>query len=392
MKPLRSALVRGLALCSFLGGLTFTSPVPAAEAAKEYFVYVGTYTGPKSKGIYAYKLDVASGKLAPLGLVAETPSPAFLAVHPNGRFLYAANEVSRFEGKPTGSVSAFAIDPASGQLSPLNQVSSGGAGPCFLTVDSTGGSVLVANYGGGSVAALPLKADGRLGDGGTVIRHTGSSVNPARQKEPHAHSINVSPDNRFAFAADLGLDQILSYRLDPAKAGLSANDPPFTKVAPGSGPRHFAFHPEGRHAYVINEMLCTVTAFDYDPLRGTLTEIQTLSTLPAGQAMRREYSTAEVRAHPSGKFLYGSNRGHDTIAVYRIGDDGKLTLVENAPTLGKTPRNFAIDPTGAWLFAENQSSDSIVTFRIDPASGRLTPTGQVVEVGSPVCIRFVPVK
>src|SRR5262249_7995887 len=257
-----------------------------AAASKEYFAYIGTYTGAKSKGIYVGRLDTTTGKLTSPELAAEIISPSFLAVHPNNRLLYAVNEVSKFDGKNSGAVSAFAIDPKTGKLKLLNQVSSVGAGPCYLIVDRMGLSVLVANYGGGSVAALSIKPDGSLGEATAFIQHTGSSVNSQRQKEPHAHSINVSPDNHFAIAADLRLDKLLVYRFDPRKGTLTPNDPPFTAVAPGSGPRHFAFHPDGRHGYVINEILCTVTAFDYGAPRGELKELQTISTLPPGETVK----------------------------------------------------------------------------------------------------------
>jgi 6-phosphogluconolactonase len=287
-------------------------------------------------------------------------------------------------------VKAFAVDPSTGMLRALNEVSSGGNGPCFVAVDKSGKSVLVANYGGGSVSAYPIKPDGGLGEAGAFVQHTGSSVNANRQSSPHAHSINVSPDNRFAVVADLGLDKLLIYRLDPAKASLAAHDPPSASVNPGAGPRHFAFHPGGKYAYVINEIQSSVTGFAYDGTRGALKEIQTVSTLPEGHEGRN--STAEVQVHPSGKFLYGSNRGHDSIAVFSIdAASGMLKPVEHIPTQGKTPRNFGIDPTGSWLFAANQNTGNVVVFRIDGSTGRLTPTGQSLPVDSPVCVKFVAV-
>jgi 6-phosphogluconolactonase len=313
-----------------------------------------------------------------------------LAVHPNGRFLYAANEIGDYEGKKAGSVTAFVRDPRSGRLTRLDQESSGGTAPCHLVVDRKGRNVLVANYGGGSVAALPVAKDGSLSPATAFLQHTGSSVNAARQKEPHAHSINLDAANRFAVAADLGLDKLMVYRLDSAKGTLVPNDPPFALVRPGSGPRHFAFHPDGKRAYVINELNCTLTAFRYDRKKGVLVEDQTISTLPAGQAMKPEFSTAEVQVHPSGKFVYGSNRGHDTIAVFQVdAKTGRLTPVDHTPSGGRTPRNFGIDPTGQFLLAANQSSDNVAVFRIEAKTGRLTPTGQTIEVGSPVCVKFV---
>ena len=355
---------------------------PSALAARKYFVYVGTYTGENSKGIYTFQFDPASGDMTPVKLAGEVTNPSFLTIHPNRKFLYAVSELG------AGSVTAFAIDPKTGALTPLNSVLTGGGGACHLVVDKTGKSLMVANYGTGSVAAIPLSADGRLGEANAVIKHSGSSVNPKRQRGPHAHAVVLSADNRFVFAPDLGLDQILSYRLDPVKASLTPNDPPFAKVAPGAGPRHFAFHPKGKYAYVLNEMGSSVTAFSYDASRGALTELQTLSTLP--KDFSGEDNSAELEVDAKGRFLYASNRGHDSIAVFAIGKDGKLTMVENASTLGKTPRNFKIDPTGAFLFAANQDSGNIIQFRIDPKSGRLKPTGKTAEVSKPVCVQFAP--
>ncbi len=377
-----------------LAPLLLTLSAQGAEkvAAKaEYLIYVGTYTAQKSKGVYAYRFDGATGQLTSIGLVAETTQPSFLAVHPSRRFLYAVNEIADYEGRKSGAVSAFAIDRRSGKLTFLNEVSSRGTDPCYVSLDKTGKYVLVANYSGGSVAMFPVLEDGRLGEASAFVQHVGSSVNRERQEGPHAHSINLSPDNRFAIAADLGLDEMLIYRFDPTKGSLAPNDPPFAKVNPGAGPRHFAFHPSGRSAYVINEMQSTVTAFSYDAARGVLRVLQTISTLPKDFAGHSD--TAEVQVHPSGKFLYGSNRGHDSIAVFAI-DSGKgtLTPVAHVPTQGKTPRNFGIDPTGSYLFAANQDSDNIVVFRIDAKTGRLTPTGQVLEVPTPVCVKFVAIE
>ncbi len=351
-------------------------------------VYIGTYSGAKSKGIYVSQLDPATGALAPAEVAAEVANPSFLAIHPNRKFVYSVNEVSDSAGKPTGAVSAFAVDPQSGKLTLLNQQSSEGAGPCHLVVDKAGKNVLVANYGGGSCASLPIGADGRLQKATSAIQHAGKSVNPGRQEGPHAHSINLDAANKFAFVADLGLDKVLIYKFDSAGGKLAANDPPFATVTPGSGPRHFAFHPSGRYAYVINELANTVVAFGYDANRGNLKEIQTISTLPAD--FKNESYTAEVVAHPSGKFLYGSNRGHDSIAIFAIdGSTGKLTAAGHQLTEGKTPRNFAIDPSGTYLLAENQGSDTIVVFRIDQGTGALKPTGQKLDVPSPVCVRMM---
>jgi 6-phosphogluconolactonase len=261
-----------------------------------------------------------------------------------------------------------------------------------LNADASGKNVLVANYGGGSVACLPIGDDGRLKEHSSFIQQKGGSVDKSRQEAPHAHSVNLDKQNRFALVADLGLDEVLVYRFDAEKGKLTPNDPPAAKVKAGSGPRHFDFHPSGKHAYVINEMALTVTAFDYDADRGTLKEIQTVSTIPDGDRSRKGLSTAEIRVHPSGKFLYGSNRGHDTIAVFSVDEStGKLERIENEPTQGKTPRNFFIDPTGKYLLAENQDSHTIVVFRIDAKNGKLEPTGDKLEIPSPVCIRMIPV-
>jgi 6-phosphogluconolactonase len=375
-----------------LGSLSLAAAAsgPGSEAASNgLLVYFGTYTGPQSKGIYVSRFDPATGRLTPAELAAETPNPSFLAAHPDGRFLYAVNEVGRFRGGSSGSASAFAIDRVTGHLTLLNQSATGGADPCHATVDRSGRSLLVANYSGGSVAALPIGPDGRLGEASAFVQHKGSSVNRERQAGPHAHSIELDSANRFALVDDLGLDKVLVYRFDPAGGTLTPHEPPSASVAPGAGPRHLAFHPDGRHVYVIDEMALTITAFRYDPERGALEQMQTLSTLPAGVAPRPEYSTAEIRVHPNGRFLYGSNRGHDTIAVFAIDrGTGALTLVEHVPTGGKTPRNFTLDPTGAYLLAANQDSHNVVVFGIDADTGRLKATGQSLHVGSPVCVTF----
>lgn len=365
----------------------------AAAASTDFHVYFGTYTKAASKGIYRARFDATTGKLSPAELAAEAKDPAFLALHPSGKFLYAIDESVDAKRSPGAGLTAYSINAATGNLTLLNRQSHGSSGACHLSVDATGRTLLVAHYGGGSVSSVSVSPDGRLGELGSLIQHTGSSINAARQKGPHAHAIVLSPDNRFALVPDLGLDRVLVYQIDPATAKLTPHTPPSAALAPGSGPRHLAFHPNGRVAYVINEMLCTMTAFRYDATRGTLTEFQTLSTLPPGEAVAKGTSTAELQLHPSGKFLYGSNRGHNTIVVYAIDTaTGQLTYVENASTLGKTPRHFALDPTGRWLLAENQDSSTVAILRVDEKTGRLTPAGAPVEVPLPVSAVFVPVR
>ena len=359
---------------------------PAAAAGRTVMVYVGTYTGgpSASKGIYRLRLDLDSGALTEAGPPTESVSPSFLALHPSGRYLYAVNET---DGPPKGEggVSAFAVDARTGALTPLNKESSRGGSPCHLALDARGRYVLVANYGGGSVAVLPVQPDGRLSPPTTFVQHEGHGADPGRQKEPHAHWVDIDKANRFALVADLGLDEVLVYKFDPAKGGLTPNQPPAARLAPGAGPRHAAFHPDGRHVYVINELQSTVTAFSYDPATGALGELQTLSTVPAGYT--EPTNTAEIAVRPDGKFLYGSNRGHDSIAIFAVdAATGKLTAAGHQPTRGKKPRNFAIDPTGTWLLAANQDSDSIAVFRIDRASGALSPVGQPFSVPRPVCV------
>ena len=365
----------------------------ADKASKgEYIAYVGTYTQKDSKGIYAFRFDAATGKLSPLGLAAEISSPSFLAVHPNHQYLYAVNEMGGSDGQKSGAVSAFSIDLKTSKLTFLNQVPSHGVGPCHLSLDKTGKILLVANYESGSVAVFPVDPDGRLRDASAAIQHKGSSVNKERQEGPHAHCIFASPDNRFALAADLGLDKVLVYRFDAAKGTLIPNNPPFGKTPPGAGPRHFAFHPNGRYVYVINEIQCTLSTFAYDAAHGALRLKDTVSTLAKGYTVAHNDSTAEIEVHPSGKFVYGSNRGHDSIAVFAVDpEEGTVTQVEIVSTMGRTPRGFGIDPTGSFLIAGNQDSDSLVVFRINPDTGRLTPTGQKLDAYAPVSVEFVPV-
>jgi len=371
---------------TFLMTLVCIVALNLQAAPKQLLVYIGTYTKTEEQGIHWLKLEMATGKLTAMGKLAGQKNPSFLAIHPNKKFLYAVNEIGNYKGEKAGGVSAYSIDPKTGALTFLNQQSSKGGAPCHLVVDATGRNVLVANYTGGSVASLPISRKGRLRKASSFIQHKGSSVLKPRQAAPHGHSINVSPGNKFAVAADLGLDKVLVYGFN-AKGG-KLTPVGFTKVAPGAGPRHFAFHPNGKFAYVINEITLTVTAFGWDEAKGKLSELQTITTLPVERG--KGMSTAEVQVHPSGKFLYGSNRGHNTIAVFSIdGKTGKLKAIQHQSTLGKTPRNFGIDPTGKFLIAANQSSGDVFTFHINQDTGELKPASHSVKVPMPVCVKFL---
>jgi 6-phosphogluconolactonase len=351
-------------------------------------VLVGTYTGPHSEGILAYWFDETTGTLAPAGLAAATRNPSFLALHPNGRFVYAVNEVTDFDAGGGGSVTAFALDPASGRLREINRQPTRGGAPCHIVVDRTGAAVIVANYVGGNVAVLPIRDDGSLGEPATVVQHEGSSVHPERQKGPHAHSAKIDAGNRYVVAADLGIDQVRVYRFDPVAAALRPHDPPAVRLTPGAGPRHLAYHPNGRWLYAINELDSTVTVFAWDADRGTLEPTQTIRTVPDDAP--ESNSTAEIAVHPSGRFVYGSNRGHDSIVTYAVDEaTGALRLAGHASTRGEKPRHFSIDPSGAWLVAANQDTHSLVVFRVDDRTGMLAPHGDPVAAGAPVCVLFV---
>jgi 6-phosphogluconolactonase len=380
--------------------VTITASLVSMTAAnnspkRKYLLFVGTYTEKESKGIYAYRFDSASSELTPLGIAAETVNPSFLAIDPSHRFLYAVNEVGKYKNANSGAVSAFAIDDAkgdgqTGKVRLLNEVASRGADPCYIAFDKTGKYVLVANYSGGSIAVFPVQAHGHIGESSAFVQHEGSSVNRERQEGPHAHWIETTPDNRFAIAVDLGLDELLVYRFDAKNGSLTPNNPPYAKLDPGAGPRHLAFHPNGKFAYVVNELQSSITTFTYDASNGRLQKLTTVSTLPKNFAGSND--TAEIQVHPSGKFLFASNRGHDTIALFSIDNKtGALTLVDHFPTQGKTPRNFEIDPTGKFLFVANQNTNNVVAFQIDPNNGRLTATKNAVQVPSPVCLKFMAI-
>lgn len=366
------------------------------------FMYVGTF--PKMRrsdpadaafGIYVLRLDPASGELEPVSMTS-TPRPGWVAPHPDRPFLYAVNEVHEFEGHPGGGVSAFMIDQATGQLDPLNTQPTGAGLPCHCVVDRTGRFLLVSTYLDGKVQLFPIEGDGRLGAVCDVHQQTGSSIEPRRQAGAHAHSINVDPANRFVLVADLGADRIVVYELDLDHGRLIPRPERDAQVTPGSGPRHMAFHPNASFVYLINEMAATVTAFAYEAATGTPREIQTVSTLPDGFTGYR--STAEIAVHPSGRFLYGTNRsygsssepperGEDSIVWFKI-DRGRLSSPGRAFTGGETPRSFVIEPGGTRLYVANQRSNNLLTFRIDPETGALSPTGRVTSTPIPVCLQF----
>lgn len=354
------------------------------KAPKKLMVYFGTYTfDKKSEGIYRSELDLETGQLSEPKLAGKAVNPSFLAIHPTGKYLYAVGEVSDFAKKgkkSTGAVSAFAIDQKTGDLTLLNQQASEGAGPCHVVTDPAGKYAFAANYGGGNASILPIGPDGKLGEATDVAQHE-----PRGKKRPLAHSINVDAAGKFAVVADAGIDRVFVYRIDGGK--LVPNDPPYTELKANAAPRHFAFHPNGKHAYAINESALSITAFDYDASKGTLTEVQTISTVPKGW---KKGSTAEVVVHPSGKFVYGSNRGHDSIAVFKADPTtGKLTHVENQGKGINTPRNFAIDPTGRYCLVANQATASVLVFKVDQETGKLVPTDAKVKVSMPVCVRFL---
>ncbi len=379
-----------LSLASFTAcSLAFAAPRKRlGSSLRELTVYLGTYTNTgRSEGIYVCRLNLSSGELTRIDVAKGVANPSFLAVDPRTRFLYAVNEVKEFEGKAGGAVTAFSIDAGSGMLKFVNQQSSGGSGPCHLSLDASGKFLLVANYDTGSFEVLPIH-QGALDAPIDFVQHRGSSVNPKRQTGPHAHCVVTDKSNRRAFVTDLGLDKIMIYEFDSRTGKLTPNQKPWFQTKPGAGPRHFAFHQNGRWAYVINEMDSTMSALAYDRVSGELKETQTISTLPADFAGKS--SCAELQVAPSGRFLYGSNRGHDSIVIYSIDQStGKLSLVDHTSTQGKVPRNFAIEPGGRWLLAANQNSDSVVSFAIDPRSGKLSATGHSVEIPVPVCIVFL---
>ncbi len=380
MKPTRCAKT-----VFALGLFTLT----ATASAESSLVYFGTYTNALSRGIYVSRLNSATGKLSAPALAAETPSPCFLAISPDENFLYAANSVPSFKGDQAGAVSAFQIDKTSAQLTLLNQKSSGGAGPCHVSVDGSGKALLVANYGGGSVKTLRLNHDGSLGAEGSLMQAFGSSVNPSRQSSPHAHSICPDPSNQFALVCDLGTDKVMIYALNANTGKLVPRTPLSVQVPPGSGPRHLAFSRDGKHLYVINEMACTISTFGWDSEKGEMSWCETIPALPKEVSALTEFTAAEILVHPSGNFVYATVRGHDSVSVFAVdGRSGRITFLQNISAGGKVPRGLGIDPTGRWLIVANQKTDNAVEFAIDPQTGKISPTGQELKIGSPVDVKF----
>jgi 6-phosphogluconolactonase len=355
--------------------------------AQEQLVFISAFAGGEKGAIHAYHLDLETGKLKLVQRTTDVEHPFYLALSPNQKFLYSIH-AKQFGSKEDEEVAAYELVGRTGKLKLLNRQSARGSAACYLDVDATGKTVLVANYLTGSAAALPVKDDGSLGPVSSFMQHAGSSVNPDRQKEPHAHCIVVSPDSRSAYVADLGLDKILCYRLDGANAKLTPAPQPFIRTPPGAGPRHLTFHPNGKQVYVINELHNSVTQFDYLPDSGMLIEKQTLSTLPKDYTGKTY--CADLKITPNGRFLYGANRGHDSIASYRIGADGRLTRLKIEPSLGKGPQNLAITPDGNWLLCANMPGDNVAVFRIDAKTGGLTSAGTPISMPSPSCIRVVP--
>jgi 6-phosphogluconolactonase len=385
----RREFLEAAGLCAFgvaVAGASYGRSETHA-AAREMLVYVGTYTSGRSEGIYLYRLDLSDGSLKHAGTTKGVVNPSYLTLDRGRRFLYAVNEVEEFEGKKSGAVSAFAIDRATGDLRFLNQRPSKGGAPCYLTADDAGRHVLVANYVGGNVAVLSVLKDGSLGEATDVRQDEGFGPNHERQEGPHAHCVVLDSSNRHVYSCDLGTDKVMIYRFDARAGKLIPNAQPWVQLKPGAGPRHFIFHPGGRFAYVMNELASTVTAFAHDGARGTLKEMQTVSALPSD--FKGANTGADIHVTPDGRFLYCSNRGHDSIAAFRVeAKTGELSSNGHTPSGGKTPRNFAIDPTGKFLLTANQNSDTIVTFRIDPTTGALQATGNTADVPSPVCLKL----
>jgi 6-phosphogluconolactonase len=357
------------------------------NAIAQDLLYVGTYSDRGSEGIYVLEFDRQTGKLSERQTVEDKDSPSFLTIHPNGKYLYAVYREGKDADDQHGTVTAFAIDPKDGKLSKLNEQSSEGAGPCHVSVDPDGQLVYVSNYGEGNLSVYPVGSDGRLKKASDVVQHTGGSVNPDRQQEPHMHSIIPSKSGDVIYASDLGIDKIMLYQPDLSSGKLSAASPAFAASTPGAGPRHFALHPSGRWAFSIEELSSTIAAYAVDASTGSLKRVDRMTTLPKG-ASAEGNSTADIHVSPDGKFVYGSNRGHDSIVIYAVDTDtGKLTHVGNEPAGGQHPRNFCLDDQGEFVWVANRDTDNVVVFRRDAATGKLTPTGNEIKVPLAVCVQ-----
>lgn len=384
----RSSFFQQIGIGAF-GATILQKPVLAGIIASENMfdhLYVGTYTATPKEGIPVCSFDSQNGAVQLIEVCQGVNNPSFLIFGRNRKFVYAAIETDDFGGKKAGAVSAFRRDEKTGKLTFLNSVTSLGAHPCHLTIDRTGRFILVANYTGGNAAVLPVMADGSLGEPVDSVQHSGKGPNTARQEAAHVHSVNLSPDNRFAFVCDLGIDKIMIYRFNEKTGKLSPADTPFFQTAPGAGPRHFTFSGDGQNAFVVNELNSTITSMKYDPAKGVLSEIQTLTTLP--DAFTGENTCADIHVHPNGRFVYASNRGHDSIALFSVEPGGRMKLLQHQPTLGKTPRNFAIHSSGRFLLAANQNSGSIQVFSLDPGTGKLNAAGKSISINKPVCLLF----
>jgi 6-phosphogluconolactonase len=367
-------------------GMRVADAAAQGSRAAQATVYIGTYTSGASEGIYTCRFDTATGALRVAG-TTRTENPSFLTLAPGGRFLYAVNELNEYEGQPSGGVSAFAVDGSSGALRFLDEQPSRGGSPCYLSTDRAGRYVLVANYMGGNASVLAVRADGGVEPARQVVQHTGSGPNTQRQERAHTHSITLDPGQRFALVADLGIDRVMVYRFDPNTGALTPAAEPWAQLAPGSGPRHLTFSADGKRVYLVNELASTVTAFHFDPAAGTLREFQTAPLLPPD--FKGESTGADVHLSPDGRFLYASNRGHDSIVVFAVdAASGRLSLVQHQPSGGRIPRNFALDPAGRFLVAAHQESGGLVVFAVDGATGRLSPTGQTLAIPNPVCVHF----
>ena len=391
-RPFRGlTLAGGVALATLFGGCAATGPGTAAKADRGYLVYVGTnVSGDQANTIYLYRLSPATGALTPLSQQRGGSQPSYLTMAADHRHLYAVSETGTFQGRAnSGGVSAFAVDATTGALTLLDQQPSLGASPCYISLDHTDKNVLVANYTGGSVALLPLRPDGALAPAAATDEHQPPLGPHPNQDHAHAHCIIPDPANHYAFSVDLGTDKVYGYQLDAAGGQLRLLPTPAYVAKPGTGPRHLTFHPNGRWAYLENELNSTVTALTYDAAHGTFSEIQNLSTVPVD--FTGNNSGADVHVSPDGRFLYTSNRGDNSLAVFSIAPaDGRLTLVQHVSTQGKTPRNFALDPSGRLLLVANQNSDNVFTYRIDKQSGKLTATGQSVSLPTPMFVEILP--